>query len=62
MLRRLEEINIFKINIKFQIFKIFAADIKDKCEISAIACCAVTGEGLEKFFPQVLSAIQRSKK
>ncbi|KAE9555868.1 hypothetical protein FO519_000953 [Halicephalobus sp. NKZ332] len=45
-----------------EVFKVFGADVKNKCEISAIPCCAVTGEGLEKFFPQVLAAIQGSKK
>ena len=49
-------------NCFLQIIKIFCSDLKENYTVKIIQCCAVTGEGLENFFGEVLSAIQSSKR
>uniref|UniRef100_A0A914Z8T3 ADP-ribosylation factor-like protein 6 n=1 Tax=Panagrolaimus superbus TaxID=310955 RepID=A0A914Z8T3_9BILA len=44
------------------IINTFTNDLQENYIIKILLCTAVTGEGLEKFFPEVLSAIQQSKR
>uniref|UniRef100_A0A7E4ZXY5 ADP-ribosylation factor-like protein 6 n=1 Tax=Panagrellus redivivus TaxID=6233 RepID=A0A7E4ZXY5_PANRE len=40
----------------------FTKDLKDRFAIKIIPCCAVTGEGLEQFFNELLYAFQSSRR